>query len=126
MHISNLPGDAVSPVHPWGGVVINLNCASKVHKDVMDLARICCVMNASKDCTGGELVLLQPGLVLKLGHGDIVVFKSSEMAHCNLHYEGMRCSLVFNTDRCLKEWDEDRNGWETHHFFTSSKHIVRG
>jgi len=63
---------------------------------------------------GGELCLFEPRLVFKLEPGDILVFPSSKITHFNLHMEGIRCSLVLQTDKELVRWTEERNGWANH------------
>ncbi|KAJ8580065.1 hypothetical protein M405DRAFT_891923 [Rhizopogon salebrosus TDB-379] len=60
---------------------------------------------------GGALCLLENGLVLELHNGDIALFKSSEVMHFNLDYQGARASLVFQTDKEFVAWLKNHNGW---------------
>ncbi|KAL0569246.1 hypothetical protein V5O48_012720 [Marasmius crinis-equi] len=106
-----LPNDAYSPIHPFGGIVINFNIASTFHRDPKD-EQICLVMCIS-DCVGGELVLYEPGMVLRLRCGDAVIFRSTQISHFNQHYIGQRASFVMSTDSAGKAWIHDRNGWGT-------------
>ncbi|KAI0062592.1 hypothetical protein BV25DRAFT_1803811 [Artomyces pyxidatus] len=110
--IEVLPGNSRSPVHPFGGFVVNLNVTTRAHRDGKDLS-VCFVMPLGK-FQGGELVLVEPGLVLRLRSGDFVVFPSKKVTHFNMHYKGKRASLVLQTDNELTVWTKDRNGWTAH------------
>ncbi|KAF8148574.1 hypothetical protein BJ912DRAFT_837932, partial [Pholiota molesta] len=48
-----LPCSDLSPVYPFGGFVVNINCTTRIHRDYGD-HDICLVIPLS-DCTGGEL-----------------------------------------------------------------------
>ncbi|TFK59485.1 hypothetical protein BDN72DRAFT_746041, partial [Pluteus cervinus] len=82
--IDVLPVNDISAASPFAGFVINLNVATHIHRDWQDQS-ICVVMVIS-ECTGGELVLLEPGIVLNLRCGDMVVFPSSKISHFNTHF----------------------------------------
>lgn len=56
--------------------------------------------------------MMEPGLVLGLRNGDVVVFPSCDITHYNLHYRGRRASLVFQSDKWLSGWLKDGNGWD--------------
>lgn len=84
------------PVAPFCSLVLNFNVATGIHRDPQDL-EICLVLVIS-DCVGGELCLLEPGLVLDLRPGDLVIFPSADISHFNLPFIGKRCSVVLNTD----------------------------
>ena len=71
-------------------------------------------------CQGGALVLHELGLVLECQSGDMVVFSSSEISHFNLHFKGLRASLVYHSDRTFKSYVDDRNGWGNHESFNGS------
>jgi hypothetical protein len=113
-----LPNNEYPPVYPFGGVVVNFNISTRIHRDWKDLD-ICIVLVIS-DCEGGELVLYEPGIVLGLWNGDMVIFTSSKTSHFNLHFKGKHASMVFHTDRDLKGWQKDRNGWKKNKMFKSS------
>ena len=88
-------------------------------KDDKDICSIIVVSN----CIGGSLVLEELGLVLDLQNGDHVMFKSSQITHFNLHFEGLRSSLVFHTDGAADAWTNDenpRNGWAVNKYFRST------
>ena len=106
-----LPGETDAPAYPFSGFVLNINIATKVHRDGKDL-RACLVMPIGT-FTGGELVLVEPGIVLPLQAGDIVVFPSCTISHFNLHYTGRRASLVCHTDASGMSWVKDTLGWAT-------------
>jgi predicted 2-oxoglutarate/Fe(II)-dependent dioxygenase YbiX len=116
--VEALPNGDWSPVHPFSGFVLNMNVCTRIHRDWGD-EDICLVLVLS-DCSGGELCLKEPGVVLKLATGDVVLFKSSEISHFNLHYNGKRASLVFHTDRAARSWAKDRNGWQHNVYMLST------
>ena len=116
--VEALPNGDTSPVHPFTGFVLNVNVSTRIHRDWGD-EDVCLVLVLS-DCSGGELCLKEPGVVLKLNTGDIVIFKSGEISHFNLHYIGKRASLVFHTDRAAWSWARDRNGWQHNVYMRST------
>ena len=116
--IEALPNCDTSPVHLVSGFVLNVNVSTHIHRDWGD-EDICLVLVLS-DCVGGELCLLEPGVVLKLNTGDIVIFKSADISHFNLHYTGKRASLVFHTDKAARSWAKDRNGWNHNVYMLST------
>lgn len=113
-----LPANEFSPVYPFGGFVINLNVATRVHRDTGDLCL--CLILVISDCEGGDLCLYEPGVVLELRSGDVVLFKSDRLTHFNLHFKGFRSSMVFYTDRAAGAWVSSRNGWKDHVDFRST------
>ncbi|KAF8871280.1 hypothetical protein CPB84DRAFT_1623617, partial [Gymnopilus junonius] len=80
----SLPNCGVSPVYPFGGYVLNINVSTRIHHDTGD-QHICLVLVIS-DCVGGELVFKEPGLVLDLKNGDVVIFTSKDISHFNQHF----------------------------------------
>ncbi|TFK66319.1 hypothetical protein BDN72DRAFT_899963 [Pluteus cervinus] len=119
----SLPGNTVSPASPFSGFVINLNVTTQVHRDWNDQS-ICVVTIISK-CEGGELVLVEPGLVLDLQVGDTVIFPSSRLSHFNMHFKGYRASLVCHSDKHATAWTEFRNHFWYHALFRSSQREKR-
>jgi hypothetical protein len=109
-----LPGNEVSPSHPFCGIVLNINVTTAVHRDFKDL-KICLVMDVG-DHVGGELCLVEPGIILRMRNGDMALFPSNRITHFNLHYKGIHASLVLHSDKEGKKWGEDRNGWNGHKF----------
>ena len=109
-----LPGNEASPVHPFGGFVLNINVVTRAHCDVKDL-HVCLVLVIGQH-TGGELCLVEPGLVLRLRNGDMALFPSGCITHFNLHYKGIRSSLVLHSDGAGKAWADNRNHWIGHGF----------
>lgn len=110
-----LLNDEQSPVYPFTGYVVNLNVATRCHRDKGD--KDWCLVIAVSDCEGGEIVFHELGLVVQLRSGDSVIFKSSDISHFNLHYKGLRASLVFHSDKSFESWVKDRNGWQDHDNF---------
>ena len=64
---SILPDGNTSPVHPFVGLVINLNAVTRAHRDSKDDTM--CLVLALGDFEGGDLCLYEPGLVIPLRCG---------------------------------------------------------
>lgn len=111
-----LPGKEASPVHPFGGFVLNINVVTQSHRDLKDQS-VCLVLVIGRH-VGGELCLVEPGLVLRLRNGDIVVFPSGRITHFNLNYRGIRASIVLHSDRAGKAWADNRSGWIGHEYMS--------
>ncbi|TFK59736.1 hypothetical protein BDN72DRAFT_905580 [Pluteus cervinus] len=123
---SNLPGNEISPASPFSAFVLNLNASTQIHRDWND-SEICVVLAITDPtCTGGELVLVEPRAVIPLQHGDIIMFRSSEISHFNLHFKGYRASLVLHSDRHSLSWVDKRNGWVYHDLFTTLRKTFNG
>ncbi|KAJ3806294.1 hypothetical protein F5876DRAFT_50307, partial [Lentinula aff. lateritia] len=103
-----------TPGRPFRSVVINLNCATLAHKDTKD--RKGCVVLVISLCKGGELCLFEPRLVLEMSNGDFIVFPSKVYTHFNLHYWGIRSSLVLHSDIDGESYKLDGNGWGQNDF----------
>ncbi|KAJ7238435.1 hypothetical protein C8J57DRAFT_1566162, partial [Mycena rebaudengoi] len=110
-YVNILPRNAACPFAPFGGVVVNFNACSPPHLDSLDLEKNCVVIPLMKNCQGGGLVLHKARLVLDMHSGDIVLFPSGKFTHFNLHYQGIRASLVFHTDVNSKAWTQMANSW---------------
>ncbi|KAK1223938.1 hypothetical protein PQX77_013177 [Marasmius sp. AFHP31] len=108
---NRIPHHNFSPAHPFGGVTVNLNAATIAHMDLMDW--LICLVHTLHDCTGGELVLEELGVVIKLYSGDFAVFASMGLTHYNMDFKGRRVSFAFSTDIAAKKWVENNNGWRT-------------
>ena len=72
--------------------------------------RICIVIPFG-EWQGGEICIYELGLVIKLKAGDILVFPSWRFTHFNLHFCGLRGSLVLHSDKKGDGWVQDYNGW---------------
>lgn len=113
-----LPCNFLSPVYPFSGFVLNLNIATRIHRDWGD-SDICLVISFSdaKEQTAqikgqdGALCFQELGLVCCLRPGVPLLFRSRKLSHFNRHFKGYRASLVLHTDQGLKGWAEDMNGW---------------
>jgi hypothetical protein len=110
MHANSLPASQQSPVHPFCSFVVNIQVASWGHRDPYD--DVICLIIPIGSFTGGQLCLFEPGIIIDMKPGDVVVFPSSRITHFNLHFKGIRHSLVCQTDVHMKDWTERRNGWE--------------
>ena len=111
VHADSLPGNVHTIAYPFLSVVVNLNVATSSHRDHMD--KELCVVLVIGDFEDGELCLYEPGLVIPIHSGDIIVFPSARITHFNIHYKGCRASIVLHTDREIDKWSHDqRNGWE--------------
>ncbi|KAJ7483744.1 hypothetical protein B0H11DRAFT_1914615 [Mycena galericulata] len=109
-YIDILPRNEACPWAPFGGIVVNLNACSDAHLDGLDLHKRCVVIPLMEDCQGGGLVLHEARLVLDLHTGHVVLFPSGRYTHFNLHYQGVRASLVFHTDAASKQWTQGEGG----------------
>lgn len=98
------------PLYPFTGMVVNGDALTNAHRDESD-GSYCLVMWVC-DCEGGELVLDELRQVMQLHTGDFTVFWSSEIMHFNMHYKGIRGSLVFHTNKDMRHWVKDHNGLE--------------
>jgi len=96
--------------------VLNINVVTQSYCDPKDL-RVCLVLVIGQHM-GGELCLFEPGLVLRLRNGDMVLFPSGHITHFNLHYKGLRASLVLHSDGAGKAWADNRNKWMGHEYMT--------
>ncbi|KAI1785027.1 hypothetical protein LXA43DRAFT_860474, partial [Ganoderma leucocontextum] len=83
-YAEEVPGRKASPCYPFAGFVLNFNVATKGHRDSGDLKA--CLVIPIGTFQGGELCLVEPGLVLPLRSGDCVAFPSCEITHFNLPY----------------------------------------
>ncbi|KAJ3838575.1 hypothetical protein F5878DRAFT_537242, partial [Lentinula raphanica] len=100
--------DAI-PGQPFRSLIINLNNATQAHKDEGDNKG--CISLVIGDFEGGELCLFEPRLVLEMKNGDFVVFPSNLYTHFNLHFKGLRASLVLHSDKEGESFKQDGNGW---------------
>lgn len=96
--------------YPFTKLVVNLGAQTQGHIDPKD--NDLCVVVPFGEWEGGELCLYQPGVVLELEPGDVVVFPSNRIAHFNLEISGLRGSLVMATDVNLDAWKANRNHWK--------------
>ena len=81
-----LPAGNLPAVYPFQSWVLNLNAATKAHRDKKDCG-LCLVIPVGL-FEGGELCMVETGLVLEVKSGDIVIFPSPDITHFNLHYKG--------------------------------------
>jgi hypothetical protein len=102
---------------PFTGFVVNINIKSRPHRDAGDY-KLCEVIVIG-DHKGGELVLVEPGLVIKLKSGNVVIFSSNLITHFNLHYKGVRMSIILNTDKVLEDYMIKMKGWNENKYFKS-------
>ncbi|TFK59342.1 hypothetical protein BDN72DRAFT_905945 [Pluteus cervinus] len=121
--VETLPGNEISPASPFSAFVINLNAATGAHRDWND-QEICVVLAITDEgCKGGELILVEPKAVIPLQNGDIIMFRSGDITHFNLHFKGCRSSLVLHSDKHTGSWVEHRNNWVYHALFSTSHNL---
>jgi len=116
-YVKNLPMNDHPPFYPFSGIVINMNAVSTIHRDEKD--EDWCALIIMQDGEGAELCLLEPGLVLTLKTGDLVLFPSKYISHFNLHFTGKRSSFVLHTDHGGATWVKDFNKWKGNMYFKS-------
>ncbi|KIY61466.1 hypothetical protein CYLTODRAFT_315268, partial [Cylindrobasidium torrendii FP15055 ss-10] len=104
-----LPGQASPPLYPFAGYVVNFNIVTRAHRDHHDEGF--CLVLALQDGKGGDLVLQEPGIVVRMRSGDCLLFRSANITHFNLHFTGTRMSIVFHSDRDGRSWVRNRNNW---------------
>ena len=121
MYADILPAGKGSPVYPFSSFVININVSTLAHRDWGD-EDVCLVISFLAS-SGGELCLYEPGVVLGLEPGDVVIFKSSLITHFNLPYVGKRVSMVMHSDRHAKSWVKDFNGWDGNIYLSTSRNV---
>ena len=116
LHADSLPGNVHTIAYPFLSVVVDLNAATLGHRDRKDKGL--CVVMVIGDFEDGELCLYEPGLVVPLRSGDLIVFPSASITHYNTHYSGCRASIVLHTDCEIDKWTHgQRNGWEDNMYF---------
>lgn len=107
--MERLPNNDFSPFYPFGGVVLNFNVTTRLHRDKED--QDLCMILVLSDCVGGGLGIVEPGVLADLENGDMMAFASADITHFNLDFKGKRVSMVFHSDRSGKGWVKDLNGW---------------
>jgi len=112
MTLEAMPCNESSPVYPFSGYVLNVNIITRAHKDANDKEICLVIVIVDDDKVGGELYLVEPGLVLALRNGDVVIFDSTKVSHFNQHFIGQWGSFIFQTDRHMDGWAGSRNGWK--------------
>ncbi|KIM54099.1 hypothetical protein SCLCIDRAFT_137469 [Scleroderma citrinum Foug A] len=70
--IGTLPGASPCPFSPMASLVVNINVRTEAHRDVFD-KELCLVMPVG-EFSGGELVMVEQGLVFLLRNGDVMLF----------------------------------------------------
>jgi hypothetical protein len=114
--VEALPLNEWAPAYPFSGIVINVNIATRAHRDKGD-EEVCLVISISQ-CDGGALVLHEAGIVVEAENGDCVGFPSVTQTHYNLDYIGLRASMVLHTDKDLQRWYKNMNGWIDNIYFS--------
>jgi hypothetical protein len=114
--VETLPLNEWTPIYPFSGIIVNVNIATRGHRDEGD-EELCMVITVS-DCEGGALVLHEAGIVVESSNGDCVGFPSVTQTHYNLDFTGLRASLVFHTDKDLQRWFKNMNGWIDNIYFS--------
>ncbi|KIY52529.1 hypothetical protein FISHEDRAFT_6575, partial [Fistulina hepatica ATCC 64428] len=85
MYTEMLPSRISSPVYPFAGFVLNFNVATRIHRDHQDEITGCGILIVGNH-KGGELCLVEPGVVIEARNGDFIFFLSRQISHFNLHY----------------------------------------
>ncbi|KAJ7452866.1 hypothetical protein FB451DRAFT_969195, partial [Mycena latifolia] len=104
-----LPLNALAPAYPFSGFALNLRVATDGHRDPLD--KKFCLIIGFTDCEGGELCLFELGLVVELRTGVVFIFPSCYVTHFNLHFKGLRATLVLHSDKHGDKWAADGGGW---------------
>ncbi|KAJ3092503.1 hypothetical protein HDU96_002702, partial [Phlyctochytrium bullatum] len=88
----------------FGGIAYNHLARTTPHKDNQDLGKGWCFIVPTGTFTGGQLELIEPGVVLNLAEKDLAGFRSALITHHNWRISGNRCSLVFFTCHVTYYW----------------------
>ncbi|TDL13178.1 hypothetical protein BD410DRAFT_735642 [Rickenella mellea] len=107
LKILPLGGNILSP--PFTGMVVNIGVATDAHRDDGDEEY--CVVCPFGRHRKGEIVIYELKLVIEVQIFFIFAFLSRNLTHFNLEFEGNRGSVVLQSDRTIKGFAEDRNGW---------------
>jgi hypothetical protein len=94
--------------------VLNFGAATSGHRDCGDVLVELCIIATMQKCKGGQLCFYEPGIILESCNGDWSCFQSSSVTHFNLHFQGIRASLVLHSDSMGKAWAENYNCWPAH------------
>lgn len=106
--VEDLPFRRSVPCRPFGGFVLNFNAITNAHLDPKDL--LGCFLVPFGEYEGGEVALMDLGIVFEMMNCDTLWFISKEFEHINLNYKGLRGSFVFQTDAALRDWSIKKNG----------------
>jgi hypothetical protein len=117
--METLPLNELTPSFPFSGIVVNVNTATRAHRDQAD-EQLCMVVTIS-ECKGGALVLHESGIVVECANGDCIGFSSVTQTHYNLDFSGLRASLVFHTDKDFQRWFKNMNGWINNIYFSRGR-----
>ena len=106
------PMDRNIPTSPFSGFFLNLCVATDGHTDPNDHGP--CAIFTVGPYKGGQLVLDDIGLVIDLQPGQVLFFPSRFVTHYNLHFHGLRASVVMSFDKDGLKWVKTENGWTAH------------
>jgi hypothetical protein len=73
-----------------------------------------CVVIPFGEFEDGQIVLWELGIVVEMLEGIVLGFPSFDVTHLNLHFRGVRGSIVLQEDKEVDSWIKDRNGWASH------------
>ncbi|QRV90747.1 DEAD-box ATP-dependent RNA helicase 42 [Ceratobasidium sp. AG-Ba] len=97
---------------PFCMTVLNVQPATRAHRDSSDELDSICLILPLGDYEGGDLCLYEPRLRIELPPGAFCAIRSKRNLHFNLHFKGQRFSYVFTSDAGLRRWEERRNDME--------------
>lgn len=92
-----LPLSTTNPFYPHTNITVNTNSRTAPHFDQSDVHG--CTSSNFGFFDGGELVLTELGLIIKLRPTELIFFLSAKLFHLNLDYIGIRGSMVMHTER---------------------------
>jgi hypothetical protein len=107
-----LPLNDTPATYPFPGCVINIQVATISHLDRSD--KVICIVIPFGEFEDGRIVLYELGIVVEMLEGIILGFPSYDVTHFNLHFRGVRGSIVLQEDKEVDSWIKDRNGWDSH------------
>ncbi|KAJ3098035.1 hypothetical protein HDU96_000164 [Phlyctochytrium bullatum] len=97
----------------FGGMSINYNISTQLHKDADDLPNGWCLILPYGNYSGGDLNMVETGYRLKVAEGELALFRSNLLTHGNEGVRDERLALVFYTCANLYRWalfELEKNG----------------
>ncbi|KAJ3096379.1 hypothetical protein HDU96_000785 [Phlyctochytrium bullatum] len=92
------------PGSVFGGMAINHDIASTLHKDSDDLPHGICAVIPVGNFRGGQLRLIEAAAEIKLRAAEPAFFRSNMLTHGNEMANGIRGSIILFTDAGMYRW----------------------
>ncbi len=117
--VDHLPLNEHTPSYPFSVLLSMLVSLPMV--TMIRLTRLSVSSSHLGEWEGGKLCLYEAGHVWRLKPWDIIIFCSGRITHFNLHFSGLRVSLILHSDNHGDSWASgmddtafEYNGWAHH------------